>query len=540
MFIEKLRIFNNYKRFHDLTIDLGANPKRIIALVGPNGCGKSSVFDAMIYHNQAYGGAFGNRNDGYKGNDYHFQSGSEDNNYQSIEITLKGGHSFESIKQMNNNPDGRNTIFSFRSSYRYNSNVNIKEIRAVDTIEKNNIGASTTSDIDQRMEDNYRRLLGKYRDHLEANDCKPSEAKAHIIGELNNAIKKCLSIEITHLGNVEAGNGSLYFKKADHINEFSYNVLSSGEKEVIDILVDLYLRKEIYNDSIFLFDEPELHIHTSVQRKLIMEIDKMVGDNCQIWIATHSIGILRALQSDLRDKSEIIKFDVNNEWAKKSYVLSPMPKTRKNWQELFSTALDDITSLLAPKCIVYCEGRDKPSAAGLDKGMDAKVYNIIFENDYPDTLFVSSGGNTELDQRSEIALAIIGKALPDTEILVLKDRDMGSGKTIDETGRLEYLRLNPDNHRVLKRYEIENYLFDKSVLQKYCQAEARIFDEDKYDSLKLDIVNDDVKTHCTAIKNLCGIAGSINQEKFKIMLATFLTSDLPLYEELRDIVFNRI
>ena len=44
----------DYKRFHDLTIDLGENPKRIIALVGPNGCGKSSVFDGMLFLNEAY------------------------------------------------------------------------------------------------------------------------------------------------------------------------------------------------------------------------------------------------------------------------------------------------------------------------------------------------------------------------------------------------------------------------------------------------------------------------------------------------------
>ena len=48
MFVKKLQM-RNYKRFHNLTIDLGEKPKRIIALVGPNGCGKSSVFDAMLY-----------------------------------------------------------------------------------------------------------------------------------------------------------------------------------------------------------------------------------------------------------------------------------------------------------------------------------------------------------------------------------------------------------------------------------------------------------------------------------------------------------
>ena len=48
MKIRKIRM-KEYKRFYDLTIDLGDAPKRIVALVGPNGCGKSSVFDAMLF-----------------------------------------------------------------------------------------------------------------------------------------------------------------------------------------------------------------------------------------------------------------------------------------------------------------------------------------------------------------------------------------------------------------------------------------------------------------------------------------------------------
>ncbi len=54
MFVKKIEM-KDYKRFHDLTIDLGNTPKRIVALVGPNGCGKSSVFDAMLFVSNAYG-----------------------------------------------------------------------------------------------------------------------------------------------------------------------------------------------------------------------------------------------------------------------------------------------------------------------------------------------------------------------------------------------------------------------------------------------------------------------------------------------------
>jgi len=539
MLIKKLRIFNNYRRFHDLTIDLGENPKRIIALVGANGCGKSCVFDAMIYHTRAWGGNFGSSNRG-KDSKYHFMEGFEKFDYQSIEMIFSDGRDYASIRQELGDVSQNNTVFSFRSSYRFNNTIDVKEIKAVDPIEQNNIGASTASDIDQRMENNYRRLTAKYRDHLESFDCKPSEAKAHIIGELNKAIKECLTLEITSLGNVESGNGSLYLKKPDYSTEFSFNVLSSGEKEVIDILMDLYLRKDAYNNTVYLIDEPELHISTTIQRKLMIEIDKMVGDNCQIWVATHSIGLLRALQSELKSKSDIIWFNEGNEWAKEVFTLTPMEKTRNNWQKIFETALDDLTTLLAPKRIIYCEGRDKPSSDGSEIGMDAKVYNTIFESEFPDTLFISSGGNTELDQRSEIAIAIIGKALPETEIFVLKDRDMGSGKPVSEKDRQEYLRLNPTNHRVLNRFEIENYIFDKSVIRKYCDANGRTLDESKYDLLGFDVVNDDIKSQCNSIKTACGVIGSIKADKFKIALSSHITPDMPIYSELKNAIFNRM
>ena len=48
MLIKKIHL-NGYKRFHDLTIDLGENPKRIVALVGPNGCGKSSFGSGQLH-----------------------------------------------------------------------------------------------------------------------------------------------------------------------------------------------------------------------------------------------------------------------------------------------------------------------------------------------------------------------------------------------------------------------------------------------------------------------------------------------------------
>jgi len=534
MKIKKIHL-KKYKRFYDLTINLGEEPKRIIALVGPNGCGKSSVFDAMLFHNNVYNtiGSSGGKN--YT---YHSLEHTPNYNYQNVAIDFTEG-AFNVVREKKASQGLENTIFSFRSSFRYNSDLNIRESKAVSELRKNDFGASSAADIDQRIEQSYRRLNIKYYKYLNDNNCRPSEAKAHIIGELNSAISNCLHLTIDNLGNIEAGQGTFFFKKDDTENTFEYNVLSSGEKEVIDILVDLYLHKDEYVDSIYIIDEPELHLNTAIQRKLLLEINKMIPEQSQLWLATHSIGFMRSLQDELNNVSQVIEFNEENKWASQAYLLIPMKKSRDNWRSLFSTALDDLTGLVSPKRIVYCEGRAEPTVIGGERGMDATVLNGIFSEKYPDTLFISSGGNTELDKRSDIAINILSKVFRDVEILVLKDRDMASGKVVDEAARQLYLSNNPKNHRVLKRFEIENYLYDKEVLKGYCSVHNLNFEEIEYDKYVTDIVNQQVKDGTGYIKNFCGIVGSINAEKFKQNLAKVIDDSMGAYTELEQVIFSR-
>jgi predicted ATP-binding protein involved in virulence len=535
MRIRKIQLKNGYKRFHDLTIDLGTDPKRIIALVGPNGCGKSSVLDGLLFHNAAYH-QIGNK--GGKDHNYHSMTQTPNFNYQNIVIELDKG-SFGELKQQRQKVGTENTLFSFRSPYRYNSNLKVNESRATTEIRLNNYGASASSDLDDKMEENYRRLKIKYDRYLNSQDCTPSQAKAKIIGDLNTSLNNCLDLIITSIGNIEAGEGTLYFKKNDHPKDFEFNVLSSGEKEVVDLLLDLYLRQDEYNDTIFLIDEPELHINTSIQKKLLLEINKLVGKDCQIWLATHSIGFLRALQEDLKDECQIIQFQKGINWASTQQTLIPIKKSLSKWKEIFETALDDLTGLVSPKRIVYCEGKHRPGVNGIEKGFDAKVFNNIYGEKYHDTLFISSGGNTELDQRSEIAIAILTKVFSDIEILVLKDRDVSSGKLNDENDRQLYLQNNLQHFRIMKRWEIENYLYDKEVLVAYCSKNGLVFNETEYDKFVTNITDQNLKDETGRIKNYCGITTSINPETFKLTLSQYVTEEMAVYKELEQCIFHR-
>jgi len=223
--------------------------------------------------------------------------------------------------------------------------------------------------IDSRLKTNYQRLLVNAFQEYQYGTKSGPEYRKELLGRINSVLAQILDVEISNLGDVSQGKGQLYFNK-DNVVNFPYDNLSSGEKEVVDIIIDLIIKKREFNDTIFCIDEPELHIHTAIQRKLLIEIDKLIPDNCQLWVATHSLGFLRALQNELKDRSQILDFS-KQDYFTGSQVITPIIPTRVEWKRIFATALDDLTDLISPKRIIYCEGKITPGENGEEKGLDA-------------------------------------------------------------------------------------------------------------------------------------------------------------------------
>ena len=87
------------------------------------------------------------------------------------------------------------------------------------------------------------------------------------------------------------------------------------------------------------------------------------------------------------------------------------------------------------------------------------------------------------------------------------------------------------------RWELENYLYDEEVLKIYCAKHGLMFDQTSYNKYIADVVNGNIKDKTGLIKNICGILGNGNREKFKIELSKCVTQEMNVYTELCDCIF---
>ncbi|HKR16178.1 AAA family ATPase [Rhizorhapis sp.] len=514
MRVHTLRLLD-FKRFHDLTIDLTARSTKIVAIVGPNGTGKSSVFDAFEEVASVQKGRPG------KLATYYQKSAHEGDEPPQAQYDYN-----QSILLKTDQGKLTRTSVYIRSAYRFTPRLEVGTIRKLPDAEKDENRPQYLIDTDTRLTENYERLIGRFFGEVYGKDVNGATWVEQNIEGINAVLREVLDIKISSLGNPVEGQGSLYFAKGTS-RKFPYANLSAGEKEIVDLVLDLYVKKTIYTNSIICIDEPELHLNTAIQRRLLTELEKLVPDNSQLWVATHSIGFLRALQEDLSDQTTILDFGEIDFDAPQT--VTPILGSRADWTRIFATALEDLTGLLAPKRIVYCEGRPEPNANGQEQGLDADIYNAVFQERHADTLFVSSGGGGEVSKNALIALRILGKAIKEVQLDLLKDRD-----ELTDDERNQFL-AESRSHRMLVRREIENYLFDKQVLQAFCLSRGIAFDEARYDSAVTDIRSQDLKPLQQEIQASCHFNGRVPD--FKRALVSSIELGFAAYQELESSIF---
>ena len=450
MRIKTIRL-KNYKRFTDLTIADVPATARLVVLVGPNGTGKSSVFDSFLLK---AGTAVNN----------YVLDGDKEQYYERVpqsrsthEVARRVLIEFHDIDV--GEIDWR-SAFQVRSAYRNEADFRILKLNAPG-LKDAGPRLARIIDPDTSVSKNYERMAWKRMQDLDRDASEAltfGEYRRQSLGDLQKAMCDLFpdpNVLLQDFGGIQAG--SFRFSKGS-VTDFHYKNLSGGEKAAFDILLDVFVKRDEAKGAVFCIDEPELHVATGLQGSLIASILTLLREPSQLWVATHSIGIVReAYRTLLNRPGQVVFLDFSDKDFDGLVTITPSTPNRMFWQNMYKVALDDLSALVAPNHVVLCEGsKDKHVNA-----FDAQCYNRLFANKPPEALFISQGGYGEVVQ-SEHLVTILKSLAHGIKVSKLIDRD---DMTDDERARTIEQGI-----RVLRRRELEEYLYDQEVLRTFLRS----------------------------------------------------------------------
>lgn len=520
----------NFKRFTDLHVAEIPREAKLVIIVGPNGCGKSSLFDALNHWYRRNVGL------GQNGDLAYFQKHSTDafDWSETVAVTLHDG------------AEPKRGMLYVRTAYRNDPDFNVNGINRPNDPSQS-IRVERSIDNDQAVSDNYRRLIydtmaGVYD---EANDAKTVRVlREELIGEVRNSMKRVFGDLLLNSVSNPLGTGAFFFEKGS-VKSYHYKNLSGGEKAAFDLILDLHVKKPFFQDAVYCVDELETHLHTRVQGSLMKEMVKIIPDQCQLWVTTHSLGVLRAAQEMIAaDPSSVCLIDFDSVDPDVPRQIIPSNLGRVTWEKLLSVTLDDLSQRIAPRAVVICEGS---SVGNRRKDFDAEIYNRVLGSRNPDILFVSGGASNQVNVTGVSVGEALARILPSSKITSLADRDDRSDAEVTEIERRGTL--------VLPLRNLECYLFADDVI------EALLTREQKTDQLAaaLQIKRqamassaargnpaDDLKSAAGEIyvelKRILGLkrCGNNTDSFMRDTLAPLIVPSMPTYEAMKTGIADRI
>lgn len=216
--------------------------------------------------------------------------------------------------------------------------------------------------------------------------------------------------------------------------DYSASEMSDGERAVFYILGQVLSANE---DSILIFDEPELHIHKSIISNLWDEIEKLRPD-CSFLMITHDIEFAATRVAK--------KYVIRNYYSDPAWDISEIPDSELDEQT--------ITLILGSrKPILFVEG-EKTS-------LDMETYRLC----YPEWTVIPKGACKDVIQ----AVSSLRKLNKDMPILNIKcagivDRDTRDSSQIHE--------LEEQGIKVLLCSEIENIFSLSSMVHEVLKIEG--------------------------------------------------------------------
>lgn len=537
MKIKEIHI-EHYKRFTNLTIKDIPETAKLVVLVGPNGCGKTSLFEAFN-HWYMYQG-FGT----YADKDYQIKrdEGLEynDNNWHNFIITNINFH-YSDGNQSQNDIKGK---FYFRSAYRNEPDFSITNFhQQQDPKQTYKLNLMST---DITVSENYQRLVSSAISGLfkgEKDKKLVEELREELIGKIRDSLKRVFSdLTLTGVGNDPLNKGSFYFEKGS-VKDFHYKNLSAGEKSAFDLILDLIIKSATFSNAIYCIDEPEAHMHTHLQSLLLKEIYDLIPGNSQLWVATHSLGMLRrAQQLEKNNPGTVVFLDFDGRDYDCPVVITPTQINETILRRFMQLALDDFADFIAPQQIVFCEGNPNGHA---NPCFDAQVYTRIFGDAHPNTAFISAGSCSEVSNKENESIKMITQLLSNSQVIKVVDRDDLSG--------IEVASLLTKGVKTLSRRHIECYLLDDEIIKKLCATVGHPELETTClaakatqitNSVKRGNPADDVKSASGSImvdlKRILGMTrcGNSTESFLRDTISPLITPETNVYKELEHSIFG--
>jgi energy-coupling factor transporter ATP-binding protein EcfA2 len=445
-----------FKRFVDLTIQNVPTSARLVILAGPNGSGKSSLFEAFLMKYRSFSG-LGPRYD----IQYIDRPGGAERPVQPwerVQIAFDPGL-----------PTGNQElrkVFYIRSAYRNDPEFRIRSLSRMPPV--TDTALHRMIDADLSVSTNYQRIASRSIEDIlvhESASTTIGEYRDRVVGEIRSSVAQLFpDLIFTDIGN-PIDDGTFRFTKGTS-SGFEYVNLSAGEKAAFDLLLDMIVKRRDFTDTIYCIDEPEAHLNARIQATLIRELYNLLPLNSQMWLATHSIGMMReARELSEQNPGSVAFLNFGDRNFDVPTTIEPEAPTRVFWESVLSVAIDDLSKLVAPKEVIVCEGNPISAVAGKKAAFDAECYNRIFALEKPDTKFLSGGSSSEVKADRLGFVAGIQALADGISVRRLIDRDAHAPA--------EIAQLKADGIAVLSRRHIESYLLDDEVLEALCVQSGR-------------------------------------------------------------------
>ncbi|MFZ7143671.1 AAA family ATPase, partial [Avibacterium avium] len=216
--------------------------------------------------------------------------------------------------------------------------------------------------------------------------------------------------------------------------KYSASEMSDGERAVFYILGQVIAANE---NSVLIFDEPELHIHKSIISNLWDQIEQLRPD-CSFLMITHDIEFAATRSAK--------KYVIRNYFPDPAWDISQMPDSEFDEHT--------ITLILGSrKPILFIEGNNS--------SLDIETYRCC----YPEWTVIPRGSCKDVIQ----AVSSLQKLNKDMPLLNLKCTGIVDRDTRDES-KIEY--LNSLNIQVLRVSEIENIFSLSSIAVEILKMEG--------------------------------------------------------------------